>query len=522
MYVIKVKKLSLGLVFVLALISSLKAEVQTINIINSSLVINRSTFDQDTTDTRAFAIDSVELSKVVDLRTVFERQNKTYTTPKSPDKALLRFLKKDELEISNEAMYWAKMIRDASYYFDNNVTFRDTMIVDPMYLPIVFRADPFTDEELTFYSMDFMKSKFVKPELYQTDTIFDDYLKRKKSSDMAIAYVEEKHPSYIRYTERQMPQELVKTKYIKKDTYENIQLKVESEADFSDVTPVKFIPERRYWTSGFESAIQLSQNYISDNWHKGGNSNFSIFTKNALIYNYTKDMIKVVNEIEQATSIYTASEDTHHSYKVSNDILRLHNNVGYKAFSKWSYTFDTEFKTQLFKNFKENSEEMQAAFMAPFSVTFGVGMMYDLGKTFASNKHKKLALSVNLAPLSYTYMYTRLKDPDKADMGRHGFKVNEKTGMYDNSFSNLGSNIKASMTFNFSRNVTWQSRLDYLTSYENVKMEFENTLTLAISRFFTTRIYLYLRYDDAAKERDKDWNYFQLNQLLSFGFNYRW
>jgi hypothetical protein len=155
---------------------------------------------------------------------------------------------------------------------------------------------------------------------------------------------------------------MIKTNVIKKNTLEDLQLKVESDADFSDVTPTKFIPERRYWTSGFESAFQFSQNYISPNWHKGGTSNLNLFTKNALTYNYAKDKVQITNQIEYKTSIYTAPKDTIHDYKISDDVLRIHNNVGYKAFNKWSYTFDTEIKTQLFQNYKKIQNKSRPLF----------------------------------------------------------------------------------------------------------------------------------------------------------------
>ncbi|MDD2436114.1 MAG: DUF3078 domain-containing protein [Massilibacteroides sp.] len=518
----KAKKLYFGFVFFLTLISSLQAKEQNNKILGNSLMLKSNSLTQPQDSTIIFTVDSLELNRIAGIRSVFEKQNSTYSTPQTPSENLLRFLKKDELTLSNEALYWARLIRDASYYFDKQVTFRDTMIVDPIYLPIIFKGHPFTDKTLTFYSMDFTKPKLKKTELIAFEPIFKDYLKRQKSSELAVRYVEEHHPSYIRYSMRDMPKELIKTNVIKKNSLEDLQLKVENDVDFSDVTPTKFIPERRYWTSGFESAIQFSQNYISPNWHKGGSSNLNLFTKNVLSYNYAKDKVKVDNQIEYKTSIYTAPKDTIHSYKISDDVLRLHNNVGYQAFNKWSYTFDTEIKTQLFQNYKENTEQKQAAILAPVTVTFGVGMKYDLTRSYKEDKHKKLVMAVNLAPLSLKYMYSVLKDPKEIDLGRHGFVLDEETGMYDNSFAEFGSSVDAQLTFNFNRNVTWQSRLNYFTSYKNIKMEYENTLTMAINRFFSTRIYLNLRYDDSVQKNEDFDSYFQINELLSFGFNYKW
>ena len=81
----------------------------------------------------------------------------------------------------------------------------------------------------------------------------------------------------------------------------------------------------------------------------------------------------------------------------------------------------------------------------------------------------------------------------------------------------------ADLAFDFNRNVSWQSRLYFFTTYgDHTIGEFENTLVLAISRFFSTRIYFHLRYDDGVEKTEDNKSYFQLNELLSFGFNYKW
>jgi hypothetical protein len=237
-----------------------------------------------------------------------------------------------------------------------------------------------------------------------------------------------------------------------------------------------------------------------------------VFTRNYLRYDYNKDKVQLTNEMELKASFYNAPKDTIHDYKIGDDVFRLHSNLGYKAFNKWFYTFDAEFKTQLFTNYKENSTQQLAALLSPFSVNIGVGMKYELDKAF-KDKYKKLKLTVNMAPASFTYLYS-IKD--NIDLARHGFRDNK------HSLSKFGSTVRTDLAYNISRNVNWQSRFYYFTSYDQVVGEFENTLTLAISRFFSTRIYLHLRFDDGVKKKEDIDTYFQMNELLSFGFNYKW
>jgi hypothetical protein len=463
--------------------------------------------------------EEADMNKIIDLRTQLIKQNETYSKPVSPRNNLLRFLEKDKLTLSDEALYWARLVRDASYRFDENVSFRDTIIVSHLFMPILFRGDIIPDHPV-LYNKDRWQLKPLSFPWYQPDTtLFLDVMRRYDLEKMAFRYVEDNHPTYFHYSKRDLPNDIIRITSIRTPVYEEVPLKVSSDVVQNEVeAPQKFIPDRLYWRSAFESAIQFSQNYVSPNWHKGGSSNLNIFTKNHLKYDYNRDKIQFTNEIEIKASIYNAPNDTLHDYKIGDDIFRLHSNVGYKAFNKWFYTFDAEFKTQLFSNYQENTQIKQAALLSPFAFNVGIGMKYDLDKSFKT-RNKNLKLSVNFAPISYTFMKSI---NDDIDLGRHGFRKNNDTGEYSNTLNRFGATIRTDMIMNFNRNISWQSRFYYFTTYETAQFEFENTLVLAITRHFSTRIYAHLRFDDSVtKNADFD-SYFQLNELLSFGFNYKW
>lgn len=481
--------------------------------------VNNNTTQRDAPDTiPMIEIEDPDLDNIISLRGQFEKQNQSYSAPVVPNENLLRFLKKDEVEISDEAMYWARLVRDASTIFDNNMTFRDTVIVNPLFLPIVFKGE-LLPKDLTFYKENFWVKNEQLPLPFTPDTLFKQEELKKEIEDKAYKYVQSNYPDYFRYSMRDLPQDKVIAKVIKKTHYEPELIKIESEADFSDVdAPVKFIPEIRYWTSHFESAIQFAQNYISPNWHKGGVSTLNLTNRELFTFNYNKDKIKFTNSLEIKNNLYTAPKDTLRDYKVGDDVFRIYSNLGYRAFNKWYYTLDVDFKTQLFSSYAENQDVKLAGLLSPFSINIGLGMKYDLDKTFASSKHKKVTLSANLAPLSYTYVRTLDKD---IDLGRH-FQKKKGQEEFPYKQSLFGSTVNATMTFQFSRNIIWYSRLYYMTDYKRIQGEFENRLNMAISRFFSTIISLNLRYDDGiAKNEDFD-SYLQINELLSFGFNYKW
>jgi hypothetical protein len=468
-------------------------------------------------------LDSVDISTLPGIREVWEEGNAAYAAPQPADRRLLRFLKPQELHISPEAYYWAHLVRDASTRFSDNMTFRDTIIVNPLFMPIIFKGDNVLPKKLDLYHKPSFGPSFAMPDWYRPDTaVFRNALFRQALVDSARFYVQTNYPEYIRYNVNELPKDKIRVAPMRHHIYEDVSLKVKPNVQAADEVkpPAKFIPDRLYWTSSFQSAVQFSQNYVSPNWYKGGSSNLNILTQNTLDYDYNKGPVQWTNEFQLKASIYNAPNDTVNNYKIGDDLFLLHSNMGYKAFSKWYYTFDAEFKTQLFTNYQENTSIKQAALLSPYTFNIGVGMKYDLTKNFKPELlHRKWAMTINLAPISYTYMQSL---DTHIDLGRYGFNMDQATGKYKSVLNRFGSTIRLNSKLDANRSVSWQSNFFYFTTYNMVQMEFENTLNLAISRFFSTRVYFDLRYDDSAA-RNPDFNsYFQLNEIISLGFNYKW
>ena len=78
----------------------------------------------------------------------------------------------------------------------------------------------------------------------------------------------------------------------------------------------------------------------------------------------------------------------------------------------------------------------------------------------------------------------------------------------------------ADIKWEFYHNMVWSCRLFYFTNYDHVQGDMENTFDFILNRFFSTRLFVHLRYDDA-RALNKDFGHFQLKELLSFGFNYK-
>ncbi len=459
---------------------------------------------------------TVDERELPDLRSRLKELNKGYTVPQRISSSVQQYLVKDELTMSPEAVALVNEFHNPTVS-DYDRPRRKEQIVNRLFMPIVFTGD-YLPDDMNFYDRRPEEGSYHPQPLMSTDSIFTDYVRADKSAKMAQRYVETNHPLYYRYSQEMLPKETVKAKVVKKNIKEDLPLKVKNDVNFNDVeAPEKFIPERRYWQSHFESSIQFAQNYVSPNWHKGGNSSLNLNNREYVKYDYNKNKVQWTNELEIKNTLYTAPNDTLRSFKVSDDVFRLHSNFGYKAFQKWYYTLDMEFKTQLLSSYAENSDVRQAGFLSPYSVNVGVGMKYDLNKKF-KNKHKTLSFSANIAPLAYTFRHTI---DDKINLSKH-FKKKEDTDEYPTLENQFGSTVNATLNFQMSKNVSWYSRFYYNTNYKRIEGEWENRFSFAWSRFFSTNITLNLRYDDGVAKSEELNSFLQINELLSFGFNYKW
>lgn len=281
--------------------------------------------------------------------------------------------------------------------------------------------------------------------------------------------------------------------------------------------PNKVLPtftlERRYWKFGLESHIQFSQNYVSKNWHKGGGSNLNLYNRQYINATYTKDNLSWVNELEWRLSAYTSEADTISRFRIADDLLRFHTNFGLKAYKDLLfYTIDAEVKTSLFTRREENKREILSALFSPVNLNVGLGMRYALNWKSDTYYGRKLKLSIILSPLAYDFRWSYKKSG--MDLTRHGFAKGK------NLYQAFGSTFRLESAFDITSSISWQSRFYYNTSYHRIEMEWDNGLDLAISRFFSTRFMVQLRFDDAVPRTIENPHRIQINELFSFGFRY--
>ena len=314
------------------------------------------------------------------------------------------------------------------------------------------------------------------------------------------------HPNMVRLTDADLEKEGgVRTDINKKLDYKaTVSDKVKKQELEGVVEPVVAISRKpNFWTFGGKLKLQLMQNYISDNWYKGGSSSNSMIYNSTFWANYNnKQKVQWDNKLEMNLGFQTNKDDTHHSFKTNTDLLRMTNKLGIRASGHWYYTVSLQSWTQFYRKYANNSDYIYSDFMSPFESLLSVGMDYKQNK-------KNYNLTVVLAPLSYDFIF----------VGRHDLTSRYGVPGRHHSYEKIGSNVTCNIDWKICKELTWTSRLFCFTNYKSVVAEWENTFNFKINKFLSSTLYLYPRFDDAYHS-DKSHAKIQFKEYLSMGLDW--
>ena len=429
---------------------------------------------------------------------------------------------------SDSIRAYVKRLADQWDYtpFDDRMTNKDTIIVNPIFMPFIFDGKVLPDD-YQLYNPDLYRPKNNFEYKYTTEEapIFTEKKRVDKINHEMRNYVVQNHPDVIKYNVNQLPDDIPVAVEITRPSLLTRMFEIDETPIINSTgTPGQFVPKIKYWVTNGNSSMQFSQNYLSPNWAAGANSSVNLISVNEFTANYNnKKRFKLDNTLLYRLSLTNAQGDSLRAIRIGEDMFRYKTSAGLKAAKgdKWYYTISGFMETQFFKNYQINSSTINTAFISPLATNVGLGMEYKTTITFAENKYKRIYIHANLAPISITYKYTNRPE---LNLTGYGFELDQR------SFYDVGTKIDVNLNVNFTRFIKWDSKLYLFTTYKSADMFFENTFDFAINQYFSTRIYLNLKYNSKSvkyeKVNENDKNYMhtrlQMNELLSFGFSYKW
>ena len=273
-----------------------------------------------------------------------------------------------------------------------------------------------------------------------------------------------------------------------------------------DAIPMDIVITRpNFWAIGGDYYLQFLQNYVSGNWYKGGESNYSLLGRLTMQANYNnKQKVKWDNKLELRLGYQTSKGDSVHTLKTSDDLIRYTSKLGLQATNKWYYTIQVIAQTQFAHGYKSNDRTVYSDFFSPFSLNLSLGMDYTVDWL-----DHKLKGSAHFAPLALNWKYVGREDLATRyglDEGKH-------------SLTDYGSECTFDLTWQIAENIKWKTRLWGYTTYKRAEIEWENTLTFQFNRYISTNLFLYPRFDDGVTRADGE-SYWQFKEFMSIGFSY--
>ena len=348
-----------------------------------------------------------------------------------------------------------------------------------------------------------------------SETDFGQSLEMWKEAMALREHIFRTNPDMVAFTTASLPQDKLSDSKISRREYgEEFKVTTDKSAMVEGVAIQGEEIAPKYWTRAFQADLHFAQNEISSNWYKGGQSNLNLNGRLFFDATYSKDKLKWVNQLEYKVGLFTQTNPEQRKLQIGEDIFTLISNLGLQASDHWFYTLDGMLRTQMLNNYSADNVLVTRTF-APLKVDLGLGMKYDIDiKEFRGDPFARFRFTANLSPLSAQLIYTWASDVDKARVGL----------LPDQNFLfRLGSTIRTNLIWDFTSYLYWESRFLYNTSYSHVETEFENNIYYALSRFFSLKLGINLRFDDSVilNEPKTFKNLLQYNQIFSLGFTYK-
>lgn len=321
-------------------------------------------------------------------------------------------------------------------------------------------------------------------------------------------------PQKVRMTETELRSERKVPAHEIKASAPQLQFtKLEMPADVAGGMKTS-VTKPNYWRFSGRTSLTFTQNFISENWYQGGESNNAMLATIDLDLNYNdKDRITWTNHFDIDLGFATSQADTLHSLRTNTDKLRLESTFGYKIVNNFDLAAKLKVESQMLPNYPVNTVDFISNCLAPLDANASVGFNF-------KPRFGKFRLEVFLAPLSaYNFRYV------------HYERLANSLGVYDDNGFDLwrgrarqdyGTQLVVTVpTYKLTSFLDVWSRLEYYTNYQRAFFQWETKFNMALSKYFTASLMLNARFDDSVVMHE-DWKYWQIKELFTLGVAYAW
>jgi hypothetical protein len=397
----------------------------------------------------------------------------------------------------------------------------DTLILPYLCLPPVYFEDRIKGLDpmpTVSYTPDYVPFE----QRFRTGRFFSDLQGRKRIIDSAYIYIIDKRPDLVRHTISDFRGAVEQITEIERTELRDV-FKIDYDLNKDALAATeRYKPKVKYWSWKGGHYLQFAQQDNSRNWSdttrtwkEKGLGAMNLTSVQSITGKYSKNKIVINHVTEWRLTLANSQNDSLRPIRIAEDRLRSYTDFGITAFKHWYYSSNLELTTPVLLNHRENTMDTLSSFLSPLKANLGVGMRYQLDKTYPKVRGKRLTVSADISVLSLQYVYVKdpilnpaqyIKDPKK---DRDLYQID------------LGSSVNTTLKYYFNKYVTLDSRFKYFTTYKKSSYELENTLNMPINRYLSMRIYLYLTYDDT-RVWVPTFGHFVINESMGLTFNYTW
>lgn len=259
------------------------------------------------------------------------------------------------------------------------------------------------------------------------------------------------------------------------------------------------------WKRGGNAGINLNQVSLS-NWAAGGDNAVGFNLLLNYFINYKKDRHLWNNTLEMEYGLNKTKAD---GTKKTNDKLYLSSIYGYELRKNLYLSGLLNFQTQFAKGYDYSFDPKVyiSRFMSPGYLMIGGGLTWTPKPWFTAT----------LTPA--TWRGTFVASDILSDQGQFGVTPGEHL------FSEFGANLQMEARYEFLKNMSVYSRLAFFTNYlkdpQNIDINWDVQLVMAINQWFATTIGTNMIYDNNTKILQKDGTKgprLQFKETLNVGF----